>query len=421
MVHWIWLASRQGLNAAAKAAVLQYFQDPEDVYYAQTERYAQVEGLTEEAVLSLADKDLTEAENVILQCEEKKIQLLTYQDAMYPNRLRNIADPPLVLYYRGRLPEFDAVPVIAVVGTREATAYGLSVAKRMGAQIARCGGLVVSGLAVGIDSMAMRGALSAGGSVVGVMGCGVDVGYPAANRSLLLDTQQRGCLISEFPPGTPPLRWNFPKRNRIISGLACGVLVVEAPEKSGALITAGQAADQGRDVFVVPGNVDVDTCAGSNALLRDGAIAVCSGWDIMSEYQQMFPGKVRRNPLHSRQTIYPDELAAVEASRRNNDRVAQRACKPEKEDKQQRGNDKKGIDNTSSTPYSDVKETDSTLTPDERCILGQLNGGDRLVDDLIADSGLRSGDVLSALTLLEVKGLIARRPGRYVCLVRQKP
>ena len=122
MVHWIWLASRQGLNAAAKAAVLQYFQDPEDVYYAQTERYAQVEGLTEEAVFSLADKDLTEAENVILQCEEKKIQLLTYQDAMYPNRLRNIADPPLVLYYRGRLPEFDAVPVIAVVGTREATA-----------------------------------------------------------------------------------------------------------------------------------------------------------------------------------------------------------------------------------------------------------------------------------------------------------
>jgi len=278
LIHWIWLATRPHMTDWVKATLVRHFGDAESVYFAGD--YSGIEGLTQEGIEALKDRNLTPAEEILAQCDREGLQILTYQDAAYPKRLQNIPDPPLVFYYKGRLPDFDGLPLIGVVGTRRASAYGLTAAKRMGYQIARCGGVVVSGMAAGIDGMSMKGALTAGGTVVGVLGCGADVVYPIGNRSLFSDTARYGCILSEFPPGTPPVKWNFPKRNRVISGLSCGVLVVEAPEKSGALITARQAADQGRDVFVVPGNIDVDTFVGSNRLLRDGATAVSSGWDI---------------------------------------------------------------------------------------------------------------------------------------------
>ena len=420
LLHWIWLATRPGVNDRIKAEVLRHFQDPEDAYYADPAAYAMVEGMTEEAAEVLRDKDLKDAKAILETCENQNIGILTYRDTMYPNRLKNIADPPLVLYYKGKLPEFDALPVIAVVGTRDATPYGLKTAKNLGAQISRCGGLVISGVAAGIDGMAMRGALSAGKAVVGLMGCGVDVVYPAYNRSLLLDTQRYGCLISEFPPGTPPYKWNFPKRNRIISGLSCGVVVVEAPKRSGALITAAQAAEQGRDVFVIPGNVDVAACAGSNALLRDGAIAVSTGWDILSEYVSLFPDVIRKDSLPSLQTLYPDEEAAVRAAERTTEKVAQKPRILKNKREKDHADDKKAIDNESKESYSEKIDTqDHALTTDERTILATLRGGKRLVDDVIAETGLSSGIVLSTLTLLEVKGVIRRLPGRYVCLSGQ--
>lgn len=421
LVHWIWLATRPGLNDFVKAEVLRQFRDPEDAYYADPESYKQVVGITQEGVASLQDKKLDEAQKILATCEEKGISILTYRDTLYPNRLKNIADPPVLLYYKGKLPEFDALPVIAVVGTRTASAYGLKTAKNMGAQIARCGGLVLSGLATGIDTMSMRGALSAGKSVVGLMGCGVDVVYPAYNRSLLLDTQRYGCLLSEYPPGTPPYKWNFPKRNRIISGLSCGVLVVEAPKISGALITANKAAEQGRDVFVIPGNVDVPSCVGSNALLREGAIAVSSGWDILSEYQALYPDKIHKSHAHTVQELYPDEEAALKVVERKKEKVAQKRGFLKNKSAANEVTDKKAIDKTEQEPYSDVKEVEApALTPDEGCLLQLLESGQKLADELIAESGLASGVVLSTLTLLEVKGLITRLPGRYVCLKRRK-
>jgi DNA processing protein len=270
--------------------------------------------------------------------------------------------------------------------------------------------------------MAMRGALSAGKGVVGLMGCGIDVVYPAENRSLLLDTQRYGCLLSEFPPGTPPYKWNFPKRNRILSGLSCGVVVVEAPTRSGALITTSQAAEQGRDVFVIPGNVDVAACAGSNALLRDGAIAVSTGWDILSEYVALFPDMIRKDTTSVVQTLYPDEEAAVRASERTVSKVAQLPRLPKKRGAKTQQCDTIAIDNGAPAPYIENKDTDDpSLTGDERAVLALLKTGERLVDDVIAQSGLPSGVVLSTLTLLEVKGLIRRLPGRHVCLAGQKP
>ena len=162
LIHWIWLSGRTNLSDRVKANLLQYYHDAEDLYYADAEGFQIVEGLSQEGLQSLQDKDLTQARQILEACEEKDIRILTFRDAAYPNRLRNIADPPVVLYYKGRLPEFDSLPLVAVVGTRKATPYGLTTAKRMGYQIAACGGVVVSGMAYGIDGMAMQGVLTVG-------------------------------------------------------------------------------------------------------------------------------------------------------------------------------------------------------------------------------------------------------------------
>lgn len=416
-VHWIWLAHRPGLSDRAKAALLEYFCDPEDVFFADSGAYDHVEGLKEADRDALRDKNLLPAEEILEACDRERLRILTYRDAAYPARLKNIADPPIVLYYKGQLPDFDALPVIAVVGTRRASAYGLTVAKRMGYQIGRCGGIVVSGMAYGVDGMAMSGALTAGQKTVGVLGCGADIVYPLSNRALFRDVEQYGCILSEFPPGTPPTKWNFPKRNRIISGLSNGVLVVEAPEKSGALITAHLAAEQGRDVFVVPGNIDQPGFVGSNRLLRDGAIAASSGWDILSEYEALYPDKIRKDdrPLH--QLAYPDEVdkAALEAEKPL-PKVAQKPLRPEKKENLKKNLDKKVIDKEHSEPYSDVNDILQSLSGDERAIAAALKDGERLVDEVIAETGLTTGKLLAALTMLELKGVLRRLPGKRITL-----
>ena len=410
LIHWIWLSMRS-MHDREKLAALEHFHDPEDIFFAQAEHYAQVSCLSEGAVKALTDKNLRPAEKVLADCARGKIHMLTFRDGAYPARLKNIADPPMVLYYKGTLPDFDGLPVIGVVGTRKASLYGMTAAKRLGYQIGRCGGMVVSGAASGIDSAAMQGALTADAPVVGILGCGVDVVYPPSNKGLFADTERHGCLISEFVPGTPPYKWNFPKRNRIISGISDGVLVVEAPEISGALITARQALEQGRDVFVVPGNIDVPTCAGSNALLRDGAILARSGWEVVSEYLHLYPNRIRKENGAGRLTAYADE---VENQERPMPKVAQKAELPRAGSEKPETKKKKVIDNAETSAYHDGCKEIPNLTPNEQAVMDQLAAGERLVDDVIAAAGLPSGQILAALTMLEVKGLVKTLPGRRV-------
>ena len=412
LIHWLWLATRPHITDLVKVELVERFGDAEGVYFAGD--WSQVEGLTPEGVEALEDRSLALSQEILEECDRAGLRILTYQDAAYPKRLKNIPEPPLVLYYKGRLPDFDALPVIGVVGTRKASVYGLTAAKRMGYQIAKCGGLVVSGAASGVDAKAMEGALTAGSIAVAVLGCGADVVYPLSNQALFKDTERYGCLLSEFPPGTAPYKWNFPKRNRIISGLSCGVLVVEAPERSGALITARQAADQGRDVFVVPGNIDVPTCVGSNRLLREGAIAVSSGWDVISEYEGHFPGKIRRFDRPGKVESYPDEVAAQ--TEKAPLKVAQKPALPKQKPAEKQKVDKKDIDNRATRPYIDVNDILSGLSADEQSIVSAIGEKTRLVDDVIAETGLPAGKVLATLTLLEVKGLVKRLPGRQVTL-----
>lgn len=417
LVHWIWLAHRPGVNDRMKVQLLRHFSDPEDIFFADKDAYDPIEGLSEEAKDALRDKNLIGAEEILENCQRAKLHVLTYRDAAYPGKLKNIADPPIVLYYKGQLPELDALPVIAVVGTRKASAYGMTAAKRLGYQIGKCGGIVVSGMAYGIDGMAMSGALTAGQTVVGVLGCGADIVYPLSNRALFKDVEQYGCILSEFPPGCQPTKWSFPKRNRIISGLSNGVLVVEAPEKSGALITARLAAEQGRDVFVVPGNIDMPSFVGSNRLLRDGAIMVSSGWDILSEYEALYPDKIRKDETPARQRAYDDEvLRAAEESEKPLTKVAQKPKLPRKKAHLKKNLEKKVIDNGDSAPYSDVNDTLSGLSAEEQAIVVCLQKGERLVDDVIAETGLTTGKLLALLTMLELKGVIRRLPGKRVIL-----
>ena len=377
--YWIWLANRTGLSESEKIQLLTYFGTPEDCFYADAAACESLENLRESAREAILDKDLTEAQQILRACKTMRIQVLTYLDRGYPNSLRNIPDPPTVLYYKGTLPDFDREPMIGVVGTRKASSYGLKTARILGKEITQHGGIVVSGMAEGIDAMAAWGAMDAEGPTVGVLGAGIDRIYPRCNRELFRKVAEAGCLLSEYPPGTPPNRWQFPRRNRIISGLSCGVLVVEAPEKSGSLITARQALDQGRDVYTVPGNIGVDSCKGSNALLRDGASAVMCGWDILQEYQNRFPGKIRAG------------IPQV----------------PEKYEKIP-------VDNCAVPLYSDG-DTDVTPSDDlEQQLLALLGPEEQQLDAVIEKLGLPSAQVLSALTLLEVQGLVFTRPGGWV-------
>lgn len=213
-------------------------------------------------------------------------------DPEYPEALSGIGDPPPVLFVRGVLP---GEPAVAIVGTRRCTGYGRSLARAFGAAIAGAGWVVVSGLARGIDGEAHRGALAAGGGVVGVLGCGPDRVYPAEHRDLFIAVEVSGALVTEYPPGATPLGWRFPPRNRIIAGLARAVVVVEAGRTGGALVTAAQAVDQGREVFAVPGDIDREASAGCNLLIRDGAIPVLGPEDLIDALSIVI-GPPRRTP-----------------------------------------------------------------------------------------------------------------------------
>lgn len=408
--YWIWLTTRIHLGSAGICALLRHFASVEAIYLADRPEYAEVEGLSTREIDSLCDKKLRGADAILEQCDLFNLRLLTFQDAAYPNRLKALDHPPYVLYYAGNLPDFDAEPVIGMVGARDASAYGLLSAKRLGYQIASSGGIVVSGAARGIDTMALTGALSAGRPVVAVLGCGADVVYPKNNRNLLEDVRSNGCILSELVPGTAPLPQNFPVRNRIISGLSVGVVVVEASRRSGALITARHALEQGRDVFAVPGNIGLDFCAGSNQLLKEGAILTECGWDVMREYESLYPQKIHRSTRGG-------EITLSDADRRGyaepeQPKVAEDMAVP-------KDLDKKDIDNQKNKDYIDVQAILGSLTGDEAAIVTALQGKSMHVDDLIEACQLPTSTVLAALTLLEVKGLVKRLPARSFSLAEK--
>jgi len=288
-------------------------------------------------------------------------------DPGYPAALRGIHDPPPVLYVRGALP---AGPAVAVVGTRAATPYGLRVAREVASGLARAGVTVVSGLAAGIDAAAHEGALAAGGPTVAVLGCGVDVDYPRRNAALAAAVRERGAVMSEFAPGTAPCSGNFPARNRIISGLAQGVVVVEAGLKSGALITAGCALEQGREVMAVPGPVCSHKSAGTHALIRDGAALVATARDVLEVVGLAAGGATAAGGA-------PADCGAPAGH-------GAREC---------------------------ARAAFLAAGPNGPRVLGFLSAAGTSVEDVVAQAGLDAGGVAGCLVQLELAGLAVRLPG----------
>jgi DNA processing protein len=392
--YWIWLTTRRGLTPLQTFRLLDHFGTPEAAYFADREEY-RLCGLTDWQQRTLLDKSLDGAERILGDCDRLGIRILTIQDAEYPERLRQIANPPCVLYVKGKLFPFDELVTVGVVGTRRPTEYGKIMAGRLGMELARGGALVVSGIARGLDAAALRGALKGGGSVVSALGGGIDVVYPAENRWLYEDVAAVGALISEYPPGTENKGEHFPIRNRIISGLSLGVAAVEAEERSGTLITMRLALDQGRDAFAVPGNADAPMSRGTNLLIQRGeAKLVLSGWDILCEYEHLLPGRVSR----------PEPLPAQEEAARLE--VAESPQEPEPQEEVTA----ETVDNPENMAYITLE--DGALTDDERDILLALEGRGLRTDDLVELTQIPARRVSSALTMLQIHGYVEEKAGR---------
>lgn len=378
--YWVWLTTQPGLTASCRRALLEHFGSPEEVFYADPAELARVEGMTVQRVQALERRSLDSAESILEECARKDIFLLTLQDALYPQRLRNIYDPPLLLYGKGAMPLFDEEAAVAVVGTRHCTPYGVRTAERFGFEMSKQGGLVVSGLARGIDAASHSGALRAGGLTAAVLGCGVDVVYPPENGRLYEDVASSGVILSEYPPGTEPYRQNFPIRNRILSGLCVATLVVEAPEKSGALITAATALEQGRDVFAVPGQLGSESSVGCNRLIRDGAGLVTESWDILREYESRFPHK-----------LHPDGEKLPPLPKRSDIFYPERKKPPKTA--------------PSGLPVINVRRNVEGLTDDQIKVLKILDDKvPMLTDDIALRANVPVRRILSAVTMLEIDG-----------------
>lgn len=285
--YWVWLGSIPGIGAVKSKKLLEYFKDPYNVFCAKEIDFAALPFITRADILNLLDKGNREkVKKHIENINANDIKIITFKDENYPEYLKDIYDPPVILYMKGNLPKEEKY--LAVVGSRKATSYGLNMAEIISRELAKCDITVVSGMARGIDTFAHKGALSANGRTVAVLGCGLDIVYPYENKKLMGSIIENGACLSEFIPGTQPVAGNFPARNRIISGISMGVIVIEAGEKSGSLITANFALEQGREVFALPGNVISLNSAGTNKLIKEGAKMVTSLEDILEEIGAYF-------------------------------------------------------------------------------------------------------------------------------------
>lgn len=299
---WLWLSLKERLGHNKITRMLEIFETPEDIFRATEQQLAQVKCLGESELRLLSDKDLKPVTHVKEQCRKRGIRILTYDSEFYPEKLRQISDPPYVLYVLSRKRiNLNDRHCIAMVGNRLMTEYGRAAANDIAKGLAAAGVVVISGMARGIDGASHMGTLRAGGTTVAVLGCGLDVVYPPEHSELMEAISENGMVISEYPPGTPPLPQNFPARNRIISGLSDGVVIVEAPEKSGALITAELALQQGRDVFAVPGDITRGHSKGSNSLIHQGAVLVASALDILSEYEDVYINTLKQSINNSKE------------------------------------------------------------------------------------------------------------------------
>lgn len=425
-VCWVAMQLVFGYGNSRAMEVLQYFDDLNDFFKADESKLKAMRLLTPAELVRLKKVDFSEAENIVSYCGQKGYKILTPQSEDYPKRLMRIKNPPCALYVSGNLPNLDDELALAMVGTRNCTKNGIIVGSVLSYRLAEAGAIIISGGAVGIDTACSRGAVAVNKPSVIVLGCGLDYPYLLKNRKIRDDVVKNGAVISEFPPKTAPSKTTFPIRNRIMSALSNGVVLIEAPEKSGALITVNCALEQGKDVFVLPGDITNKNYVGNNHLLQEGANAVYTPKDILTEYASEYPHKLYlRNAaiplaedrlfinMYNKNRSVPDDkfmhgTRRKEYAKRDNDNTAaqsvERAAQNPVKYADKQGNNKAVM--TFSLPDLNF-DTDETVKKVYNCFTNRA----ATVDILIQKSGMPANDVLYALTELEMNGAIDALPG----------
>lgn len=292
---WIKLNMISGIGPLRFAILLKYLGSPQEILSAKTSTLTQIKGIGPKIAQQIVEeRDKINVDSELKKIEKEGVTILTLDSENYPVNLKSIYDPPPVLYVKGKI-ELDDRLAIAIVGSRAATTYGKGVSSRLAAELVESGFTIVSGLARGIDVAAHSGAINSNGRTIAVLGCGIDIIYPQENKKLFLDIIEHGAIVSEFPMSTPPAKFNFPQRNRIISGLTLGTVIVEAPLRSGALITAHCALEQNREVFAVPGQVISNLSKGTHQLIKQGAKLTETAQDIIEEIE-LFSETIKKIP-----------------------------------------------------------------------------------------------------------------------------
>ena len=414
--YWIWFSALR-LRPAARRLLLERFGGAKALYLSPQGALSALPGLTERERAALERRELDQAAGIVRRCAEEGVEILTMQDPAYPERLAAIPDAPPVLYLKGKLPAVDLEPLIAVVGTRNCTPYGEKMAAKLAYGIASAGAVVVTGLAAGVDGIAAHAALRAGGRVVGVLGCPINQVYPKQHAALYADVAAMGALVSEYPPDAACGADCFPERNRIMAGLSLGVLVVEAPARSGALITAHRALDYGRDVFAVPGNADAYASRGCLRLLKEGASLAEEAWDVLGDYAPRFPGKLDRKeaqrPAPEPPEQAPEQAPEAPAEQKPgehpiwNERTVFRL--------RQRTKRREALDEAAQTARLEE------LTAKQLAIVAVMERERMHIDDIVDLSALPAATVASELTMLQIKGCVTQHPGKRFSLNITRP
>ena len=432
-LFWIWLAECLGAANRNFCTLMRYYENPYELFHAEDVELERIDGISERTVTALSNKNLERATEILSSCERLGIRVLPYSDSEYPRALREIDTPPVVLYCIGDISILNQKLCIAMVGTRRMSEYGLRCAYKFSYELAEAGSVIVSGMAAGIDGVCAAAALAAKGKTVAVLGCGLDVVYPKHHKKLMDEIRKNGILISEYPPTTRPNHYHFPTRNRLISGISQGTVVIEAGLGSGSLITAKNAILQGKDVFTVPANLGTPGAEGTNGLLRDGATPVVKTSDILNYYQFLFSntlGMRGGNKTEARSNAdlgYLAEMGVIELIKRH---TAGETEALEESPKAERGTGKappkrSGIKQafpkktmsdqppttTERMPKQTPDEVVSSLTPIQLAILQAIPDDRAVTVDSLSGLGYPFGDLIAALTMLEILGLIQKLPG----------
>lgn len=439
-LKWIWLSEKCGQGSSEALTLVEKFASIDEIYDADYDKYSEF-GISEHLSEKLCNKDLDYAKKIINYCQSAGVGLLTYDGYDYPASLRSLKNPPVVLYYAGTLPNFNRSLCISIVGTRKMSEYGMRAAYKIAYEVASAGAIVVSGMALGIDGIASCAAIAAKGKTIAVLGCGIDVVYPKEHEKLESIIKQNGAVITEYPPSTEPRGSNFPMRNRIISGLSQGTVVVDADKGSGSLITAKNAILQGKDIYAVPANIDADNSSGTNMLIRDGAQAVMSGNDIIRNYmfiyrdrldvQRMinaeahsdFDGNVVKSMGVAVRVYTPtaqkkggfESLHKAEGRKRSP--FARKEVKPAESAKVNNEDKSDQIKHHEAPPSPQKNGGDDSakvlekLTEKQRRVFDEMPLDRAVTVDYLTKTGFTLGEVISALTVLEIKGLVSSLPG----------